>query len=42
MTIRLDDELYKKVKIKAINEDKTFQAYIVSLIEADLEKDKEK
>lgn len=39
--IVLDDELYKKAKIKIVREDKTMKQYISELIEKDLRKEKE-
>ena len=39
LTIRMEDELHKKVKIKLIHEDKSFQRYVIDLIEKDIETD---
>lgn len=41
LTIRLEDDLHKAIKIKAINEGKTIQKYLEALIKADLEKDQQ-
>ncbi|WP_371744424.1 toxin-antitoxin system HicB family antitoxin [Exiguobacterium sp. PFWT01] len=41
LTVRLDEELHKEMKIQAINEGMTIQKYLVSLIKADLEKKKQ-
>ena len=40
-TLRMDDELNKKAKIKAIEQDKTLQKYITDLIIRDLGEQKE-
>lgn len=37
MTIRLDEELHKKIKIKATMEGKTVTDYILELVNKDLE-----
>lgn len=42
ITIRLDDELHKELKIKTINEGETIQNYVVSLIQNELQKSKHK
>ena len=39
---KVDDEFYKKVKIKIAQEGKTLKEYIVELISKDLEKQKKK
>lgn len=39
INFRVDEEFYKKVKIKTVNEGKTLKDYIIELIKADLEKD---
>lgn len=39
--IVLEDEMYKAVKMKLIQEEKTMKEYIVGLIEKDLQKEKE-
>ena len=41
ITIRLDDEIHKKAKIKAVIEEKSFMKYVVDLIEKDVQKEKE-
>ena len=41
ITIRLDDDLHKEAKIKAIMQNKSFMQYVVDLIEKDLETKKE-
>lgn len=38
MTIRLDEEFYKKIKLKALQENKTIKDYILNLVKQDLEK----
>lgn len=40
LTVRMDEDLHKQIKIKAIMQDMTIQDYILSLIKADLEKSK--
>lgn len=42
LTIRMEDELHKKVRIKLIHEDKSLQGYIIDLIEKDIESDENK
>lgn len=37
ITLKLDDELYKKLKIKATVKDKTINEYIKSLISTDVD-----
>lgn len=39
MTVRLDDELYKTVMIKMIQDGRKFQEYVVELIKKDLEQE---
>ena len=39
-TVRIDDELLKQVKYKLIEENKSFNEYVLELIEKDLEKSK--
>ena len=39
---KVDEELYRDVKIKVAKEGKTLKDYIVELIKEDLEKDKKK
>nr|DAM34577.1 MAG TPA: hypothetical protein [Caudoviricetes sp.] len=41
VTIKLDDELHKSAKIKAVMEDKSFIQYVVDLIKKDLGNKKE-
>ncbi len=41
LTVRLDDELHKSAKIKAVMEDKSFMQYVVDLIKKDLGNKKE-
>jgi len=36
ITIRLDEDLHKKAKLQATEEDKTLQSYVIELIEKDL------
>ncbi|MGL4992013.1 MAG: hypothetical protein ACRC57_12785 [Sarcina sp.] len=40
VTIRLEDPLHKKLKIKLANEENTFQQYILELINENLKKAK--
>lgn len=40
INFKVDDVLYKQVKIKVINNDTTIKDYIINLIKQDLEKDK--
>jgi predicted DNA binding CopG/RHH family protein len=42
ITLRLDDELHKELKIKMAQEGTTIQDYIVNFIKKDLEKSKQK
>lgn len=39
MTIRLDEEFYKKIKLKALQENKTIKDYILNLVKEDLRKE---
>ena len=41
LTVRLDDELHKSAKIKAVMEDNSFMQYVVALIKKDLDHKKE-
>lgn len=41
ITVCLEDEVYKKAKIKAVIEDKTLLKYIAEIVEKHLEKEKE-
>lgn len=41
VTVCLEDEVYKKAKIKAVMEDKTLLKYIAELVKEDLGKEKE-
>ncbi|OPJ60467.1 CopG family transcriptional regulator [Clostridium chromiireducens] len=36
ITLRLEDEFHKKIKLKTVQEDTTIQDYIVNLIKNDL------
>ena len=36
MTIRLDEELHKRIKLKAVKEGKTVKDYILNLVKQDL------
>jgi predicted DNA-binding protein len=36
VTLRLSDDLHKKIKLLTVNEEKTLQDYITQLIEKDL------
>lgn len=38
ITIRVDEELHKKIKVKIANEGVTLKDYLVDLIKKDLEK----
>lgn len=41
ITLRLEDELHKQIKLKTVQEETTIQEYIVSLIKKDMKiKDK--
>lgn len=42
MTIRLDEELHKKIKLKSVKENKSIKNYILGLVLEDLEKEKKK
>lgn len=41
LIVDLDEELHKKMKIKALQDDKTVKQYIANLIEKDVETKKE-
>lgn len=41
ITIRMDDELHKKLKLKMAHDEKTIQDHVVQLIEKDLGVDKQ-
>ena len=41
VTIKLDDELHKSAKIKAVMEDKSLMQYVIDLMEKDLDNKKE-
>ncbi len=41
VTVRLDDDLHKVAKIRAVMQDKSFMQYVVDLIKKDLEIKKE-
>ena len=41
IAIKVEEELFKKVKIKVAKEGITLRDYVIKLIEQDLEKDKE-
>jgi predicted DNA binding CopG/RHH family protein len=36
MTIRIEENEFKKIKIKLINDDKSFQEYVMELIRRDM------
>lgn len=38
MTVRIDDEFYKKIKVALIDKEKSFNEYVLELIKKDLEK----
>lgn len=42
MTIRLDEEFYKKIKLKALQENKTIKDYILNLVKQDLGEEEKK
>ena len=42
MTIKLDEEFYKKIKLKALQENKTIKDYILNLVKEDLRKEEKK
>jgi predicted DNA binding CopG/RHH family protein len=42
ITIRLDDELHKEIKVKMATEGTTIQDYIINLVKKDLEPSKSK
>ena len=39
--VTIDDELFEKAKIKCVKNKKTFKEYISTLIQKDIEKEKE-
>lgn len=41
VTLILEDELHKKAKIKAIQDDTSFKEYVIQLIKKDLQIEKE-
>lgn len=41
VTLRLDDELHKAAKIRAVTQDKSLMRYVIDLIKKDLEIKKE-
>ena len=41
LTVRLDDDLHKAAKIRAVMQDKSFMLYVVDLIKKDLDNKKE-
>ena len=41
VTLRLDDDLHKRAKIRAVMQDKSLMQYVVDLIKKDLEIKKE-
>lgn len=42
MTIRLDEELHKRIKLKAVKEGKTVKDYILNLVKQDLGEEEKK
>jgi predicted DNA-binding protein len=40
INFKVDAELYKKIKVKVAQEDKTIKGYVIELIEKDLERQK--
>lgn len=41
VNFQTEDDLHKKMKMKALKEDKTLKQYIIDLIQEDLQKEKE-
>lgn len=41
LSFKIEDELHKKLRLKAIQKDKSVKKYLSELIEKDLEKEKE-
>jgi len=39
INFKVDEELYKRIKIKVVEEDMTLKDYIIQLIKKDLEKE---
>lgn len=42
ITVKLEDDFFKEMKIKLLNNDKTIQDYVVELISSDLTKERKK
>ena len=38
ITVRLEDSLHKKIKLQMVNDETTFQEYIVLLVNEDIKK----
>lgn len=41
ITIKMNDEMHKTAKIKAVMQDKSFMQYVIDLIQKDIETKKE-
>lgn len=41
LVVELDDDLHKKIKLQALNEDKSIKNYVRDVIRKDLQKQKE-
>lgn len=41
IVVEMEDDFHKKVKVKAISNDKSIKGYVKELIEKDLQKEKE-
>ena len=42
LSVRVDEDTFRTIKIKAVKQDLSLREYVLRLIMADLEKDKEK
>lgn len=41
LVVEIDDDLHKKIKLQALNEDKSIKDYVRDVIKEDLKKEKE-
>lgn len=41
IVIEIEDDFHKKIKLQAVAKDKTVKGYVLDLIKADLQKEKE-
>lgn len=41
LVVEIDDNLHKKIKLQALNEDKSIKDYVRDIIKEDLQKEKE-